>query len=277
MQLAVSTLNQLTEPIPIHEAVFNIAKTGIKLIEIRASIWANPCHYSYHMPEQTKELEKALKACAVKAVSFHPPIRCDLSALDSKEKRKAVDEFKYAMNIAAGLGAKNVVVHPGTKIEDADKYDRHRAQSMDSIVELFKYSREKGLALLLENMVDGCLCSNVVKLSEFIKDIGEPGIKVCLDIGHANLKNEVTSGLKVLKDRLAQLHISDNNGVEDQHLPPGEGRIDWDLFRTVLKEIEFNGPLIYEGYGGLMGIEKFKSEMRKLERIKNESEIGGLY
>lgn len=164
-----------------------------------------------------------------------------------------------------------MVVHTSARIDEADKYDKHRAQSMDSIVELFEYSQENGLTLLLENCIDNYLCGNVVELSEFIKEIGEPGIKACLDIGHANLKNEVTSGLKVLKDRLAQLHISDNNGVEDQHLPPGEGRINWDSFRAALKEIEFNGPLIYEGYGGLMGIEKFKSEMKKLERIKNES------
>lgn len=106
MQLAVSTLNQLTEPIPIHEAIFNIVKTGIKSVEIRATRDANPGHYDYHIPEQTDELKKALKACDIKVSSFHPPIRCDLSALDPTERRNAVDEFRYAMDIAAEIRRK---------------------------------------------------------------------------------------------------------------------------------------------------------------------------
>ena len=268
LPLAVSTLTFISEPIA--KSIFQIAKSGIKLVEIRASRFANPYHYDYHLPKQTDELEKTLRACNLKVLSFHSPFRCDLSALDSKERQKAISEFKYSMDIAARLGAKNVVVHPSTTIEEDDRRcDEKRKQSRNNVIEISKYSQRKGLTLLLENIPGSYFCSSVFKLLEFIEEIGEPEIKVCLDIGHANLKNGVISGLKILKDRVVQLHIHDNDGITDQHLPPGEGKINWDSFRTVLKEIEFSGPLIYEGYGGLEGIEKFKSEMRKSERIEN--------
>ncbi|MDP8219514.1 MAG: sugar phosphate isomerase/epimerase family protein [Candidatus Theseobacter exili] len=197
-------------------------------------------------------------------MSFHTPIRCDISALDLKERRKAINELKYSMNIAVRLGAKNVVVHPSTTIEEDDSFrNERRKQSKNSVMEIFEYSQKKGFTLLLENIPGSYFCNSVFNLLEFIEEIGEPKIKVCLDIGHANLRNEVISGLKVLKNRVVQLHIHDNDGITDQHLPPGEGKINWDLFRTMLKETEFNGHLVYEGYGGLDGIEKFKNKMKR--------------
>ena len=62
------------------------------------------------------------------------------------------------------------------------------------------------------------------------------GLKVCLDVGHANIEGlEETKDPKLiydacylekLKERIVQFHLHDNHGLCDEHLFPGEGTID---------------------------------------------------
>jgi sugar phosphate isomerase/epimerase len=42
------------------------------------------------------------------------------------------------------------------------------------------------------------------------------------------------------------LHVHDNKGHGDEHLPPSEGRIDWLAFMRELVQIHFHGPFILE-------------------------------
>jgi sugar phosphate isomerase/epimerase len=45
------------------------------------------------------------------------------------------------------------------------------------------------------------------------------------------------------------IHAHDNGGVGDNHLPPGEGKIDWEKFLCDLIEVRFRGALILEMAG----------------------------
>ena len=49
---------------------------------------------------------------------------------------------------------------------------------------------------------------------------------ICFDIGHANTTNTVQEFLS-LKDRFDNVHIHDNMGVSDEHLPIGKGTVDF--------------------------------------------------
>ena len=45
------------------------------------------------------------------------------------------------------------------------------------------------------------------------------------------------------------IHVHDNGGRHDDHLPPGDGRIDWGKTLRDLVAIEFHGALILEMAG----------------------------
>jgi len=50
-------------------------------------------------------------------------------------------------------------------------------------------------------------------------------------------------------DRLGERIIhsySDNNGVHDDHLPPGQGQINWPKFLKGVEKIGYKGPLVME-------------------------------
>lgn len=47
-------------------------------------------------------------------------------------------------------------------------------------------------------------------------------------------------------DRLLTTHLSDNNGIMDDHYHPGEGCIDWDLVQETIPGDRYSGSKILE-------------------------------
>jgi len=102
-----------------------------------------------------------------------------------------------------------------------------------------------------------------------------PGLRYCLDVGHAHLDRRTDGGreyLAALGDRLGLAHIHDNHGGHgepgDEHLPFGQGTID--LPRDVL-------ALKARGYDGHATLEIFKGTpddkkacLRKMRRWTRE-------
>ena len=41
-------------------------------------------------------------------------------------------------------------------------------------------------------------------------------------------------------------HLHDNDGKDDLHLPPKEGKISWEKFQHILKRLKYKGQLTYE-------------------------------
>ena len=54
------------------------------------------------------------------------------------------------------------------------------------------------------------------------------------------------STLKVLGDRVVALHVHDNDGLEDRHVAPYMGILDWERFIKGLKEIKYKGAMTLE-------------------------------
>jgi len=46
--------------------------------------------------------------------------------------------------------------------------------------------------------------------------------------------------------RLITTHLQDNHGARDEHLPPGDGAIDWEDVAAALREIGYPGCLMLE-------------------------------
>ena len=63
----------------------------------------------------------------------------------------------------------------------------------------------------------------------FFERLPEDQVGFCLDTGHQNVFSETSLEvwLKSLGAYLKQLHLHDNCGVNDEHLAPGKGQIDF--------------------------------------------------
>ena len=82
-----------------------------------------------------------------------------------------------------------------------------------------------------------------------------PDLGFHLDIGHFNLNGRnPLEFARAFASRLAHLHLHDNDGSRDQHLPMGAGRIDWATLIPGLKAI----------YDGAITLEVFSAEQAYL-------------
>jgi sugar phosphate isomerase/epimerase len=75
-------------------------------------------------------------------------------------------------------------------------------------------------------------------------------VGACLDTGHAQLAGDLYPLVYKMAPYLRLLHVHDNKGHGDDHLPPGDGRIDWTALLKELAAVKFTGALILELAGG---------------------------
>jgi sugar phosphate isomerase/epimerase len=75
------------------------------------------------------------------------------------------------------------------------------------------------------------------------------------DIGHGNIhtaRSMTREYLFALADRLCHVHLSDNDGTSDGHLPfgaPRQGSIDLKHELRMLRQFRFDGTLTLEVFG----------------------------
>jgi sugar phosphate isomerase/epimerase len=99
-----------------------------------------------------------------------------------------------------------------------------------------------GMTVLLENVED----NDPEVLLEIIEGINSPKIGFCFDAGHAHAYSSVplSEWVKVLGRKINHVHLSDNDGKNDLHLPLGKGNLPLvstihDIFKYADNEIPF--------------------------------------
>src|SRR4029078_3896752 len=93
---------------------------------------------------------------------------------------------------------------------------------------------EYGKIVLMEPRVGEVICSVDSQL-RLIEHVGRPNFKANFDTGHFSAQREnVPLALMKLRGNFANIHISDNNPRDTEHLPVGEGLIDWKEFFRIL-------------------------------------------
>jgi sugar phosphate isomerase/epimerase len=102
-------------------------------------------------------------------------------------------------------------------------------------------SREHGVQLLVEPRV-GELTSNSEALLRLLDAVDDDNLGVILDTAHQHAQKELLPlSVEKLGKRIRYVHVADNDGLVNRHLPPGAGTIDWDEVFRALKRQGFDG------------------------------------
>ena len=100
---------------------------------------------------------------------------------------------------------------------------------------------------------------NIKNISEILNKV--KGLYLHLDLGHANVsENKTEYWIRKFHKKLMHIHLSDNNGEEDQHLSIGKGNIKWKKVIRFLKKY----------YDGTMTLEIFEKNKKNLISSKNK-------
>jgi sugar phosphate isomerase/epimerase len=231
----------------IFDVLEPLRDAGFRQIEVCSF----PAHLDYHNQDDVCRAGERLRELEIHPVSFHAPFadHIDITALDEGEREAAIAELIRACDAAAQMGCDHIVLHPGPEREgrppDEEFLQRmhHAAAALNRVA---GHCCRLGIGLLLENMLGHLMFGHVRDMMYLLGVINTCEVGTCLDTGHAHLAQEMGLVIQKLSGHLKMVHVNDNNGHRDDHLPPGDGGIDWPWVMSELRRNEFHGVLVLE-------------------------------
>lgn len=145
-------------------------------------------------------------------------------AIDPNVRANAMARFRQTTALAARLGVRRIVVHGGF-IPYVYFPEWYVEQSICFWKE-FLADAPDDLLLAVENVME----PGPEMLVEIARGVDDPRLGLCLDVGHANTvvsKTPPADWLAPMLPDLRHVHLHDNHGALDEHLPLGAGTIDF--------------------------------------------------
>lgn len=228
----------------MREAGFDCADLSV-ICNIKNSYYTLPLAEALELAEAERA---AADAEGIRIHQVHGPWPTDDT---SAEKRAAkVPIMERAIRLTRAFGAKYLIIHPDMPFGWDDEPDP--SFSYNTNLELFRAllptAEEEGVILCIENMpMKAHEISRTARMYEFVCEINHPNLGMCLDTGHANVfDDDCGEAVRLIAPVLKTLHVHDNKGDKDTHLPPLAGTVDWVGFTAALREIGFDGVLSIE-------------------------------
>jgi sugar phosphate isomerase/epimerase len=102
-------------------------------------------------------------------------------------------------------------------------------------------------------------------LQRLIDGINSPMIGFCFDTGHYNIfsRSSLEVWIETMAPYLKQLHIHDNWGKNDQHLPPGEGSFPFKNLGSLLSKKGITPIITLETHS----MENYKRALQGLDAL----------
>jgi sugar phosphate isomerase/epimerase len=252
MKLGLSSL--LFPGKPVEEVVEAVAKLGFQYLEVIRDMPHFTPGLDVSRLKKLRELIDSHGLGATVHASFwdlnpmsHYPVLRELAISQTKDCIRACD----------ALGGDVITVHPGRCWfkENGELFNKAKNWYKKFIAECLELSRELGITLAVES---GSYHADYPHATEEFEEVakGLEGLGVTLDVGHVYIsataegkpspQRSIIEAIQEMKSRLANVHLHDNHGTRDEHLPPGRGEINFEQVLGALKESNYNGPLTLE-------------------------------
>ena len=162
-------------------------------------------------------------------LTVHAPFSdLNIASLNPRIRESSIAQVIEAIRISSGLGIRLISLHPGHRSPLGAYFpEKVKEVHKKSLRRIDKAREEYGVSLALENMPKMwiSLCSYAQEIAALIEGTG---LKICFDLGHANISGDI-NGFLGLKHSFANVHLHDNDGRIDRHLVLGEGNINIEM------------------------------------------------
>jgi sugar phosphate isomerase/epimerase len=269
--VSISTMWAVDQSMPFEDTFHAARSIGIARFELNHRVTEqvfNQYDFNKHYAGSVHDPCRA-------AFSFDEQKKLDLliSSLDEVKRKQGVAIACRSIDAARQLGARSVVIHPGSIVCDreldnqlrklfkqgkknTDEFneikskmishrsslvENHLAQVMKSLIEIAEYNAQlKGPALALENRYRYYDLPLPDELERMLAIMGGNAFGFQYDIGHAvaldalNLVSH-SEWLERFGSRIVGVHIHDVDGLTD-HQAPGLGHVDFESLARYLPE-----------------------------------------
>ena len=238
------------------EVLGQIAAAGFQGVEI----FCSRAHFDYGSKTEVREIARSLADHRLTLSSLHAPTSRDLSAtreggqplsiceVERVRRVEAMDELKRAIDVADDLPFPRMILHMGGSRETHDL--RKRDAAFSTLEHLMLHARHAGVTICVENTTSEM--GDPAYLRAFVDETRLTGVRFNFDIGHAHLadgpeEERIEKSFAPLRELVASVHVHDNHGEKDEHLPPYDGTIDWPAATKLLKTApDASLPLVLE-------------------------------
>ncbi|WP_322170417.1 sugar phosphate isomerase/epimerase family protein [Acutalibacter caecimuris] len=239
-------------------AVRMLAQAGFEAFDLSLFTMTDPKD-PFNQPdyrEQALALRAVADAAGIICNQSHAPFPSSVG--DPTQDEERFQTIVRAMEIAAILGAKIIVVHPMHHLDYRTHAQETTEMNLAFYRRLLPYCQQFGIKIACENMwqynqpahrIRDSACSRPQEFCDYIDQVGSPWLVGCLDVGHAALTDEdLPAYVRALgPQRLQALHVHDNDLWADSHtLPFVTGKVDFAGLTAALKEIGYQGDLTLE-------------------------------
>lgn len=188
--------------------------------------------------ETTLTNHKAVASTVSTRIAVHGPfigIRYwgyDCLLKDATQKR-----MDMTFDVVKALKADTLVLHTGYS-RDVEAFQLEQTWFRTARdywqKEIERYSAI-GVQVVLENLLE----PTPDAMAQLASAVDNDHFGLCIDVGHVNVFSEVSpsSWVETFGDHLKHIHLHDNHGQRDEHLPVGQGTIDFDAFFQTLRRV----------------------------------------
>jgi sugar phosphate isomerase/epimerase len=223
-------------------------------------IFCTRSHFEYAAKAEVCAMAGALEAHKLQLVSLHGPTSRDLSAMresgtplsicevERVRRIEAMDELKRVIDVADDLPYERLILHMGGPRETADP--RKRDAAFSTLEHLVLHAHHAGVTICMENTTSEM--GDPAYLRAFVDETRLTGLRFNFDIGHAHLaelpeEERIEKSFAPLRELVSSVHIHDNHGDKDEHLPPFDGSIDWPAaIKTLQSAPQTSLPIVLE-------------------------------
>ncbi|MDT8444002.1 MAG: sugar phosphate isomerase/epimerase family protein [Desulfuromonadales bacterium] len=169
---------------------------------------------------------RKLAAAQIRPTVHAPFFDLNPGALDPLIRQVTHQRLIQSLSLAGRLNAHLMVIHPGV---DKWRYPNLElswlALAKQFFPPLVAQASACGCCLAIENIYE----ETPDLLVQLVEGINSPWFGHCFDAGHWQLFGKQSMGvwLDAITPKLYHLHLHDNHGRADEHLPVGEGAIDF--------------------------------------------------
>jgi sugar phosphate isomerase/epimerase len=230
------------EIIVFHKLGFDYVEIGIEEPEATPNI----------LTRQKDEILDSLSRNGMFALG-HTAYWVGFGSCHEKVRRGWIEEAKDMVHVASELKIELLNFHfyggHGRVGATEESRELFLQNFVDAMRELTQFAATEKVELMLENAPPekGASLESIEYFSHVMKAV--PALRFHLDVGHAFIENRmkgVRDYINAFGDRLVHVHMHDNHGKQDEHLPLRMGKIDFRKVVKFLKQADYERTITFE-------------------------------
>ena len=195
-------------------------------------------------PEVFEKANRIIEKSGMEVCVHAPFFELNLAAFSPGIRSESIRIIKKSVDFCRAVGGKTMILHSGTNTYDRQK-DQNKDNNpllkiqwdnnIDSLKQINDYAEGKDVTVCLENIGFNSVDQSFQDLLEIRKAVGSR-LQFTLDFGHARLGEGAEKGIHLLGENIRHIHLHDNHGKKDDHLPVGDGNYDFSAYIDFFKK-----------------------------------------